>query len=279
MEEVFDIAILGGGVAGMTAALYAKRRGKNVCIIDKLTLGGQVLTLEKISNFPSQKEIDGLTLAKMFKEQVNALEIPVLFDDIKRVDLSKEVKSLVGKKTTYLAKSVIIATGVKPIELDVECEGGVSYCAVCDGHFYKGKDVLVASRGGSGLKAGKYLSGIAKSVTVLDEKDMSAFEKANNIKNLKVVSNAYITKVEKFSGVWIGNKFIKGDMLFVELGKVPATEIFCGQIQLDSKGFVVVDQHMQTSAENVYAVGDVRNGELKQIVTACSDGAIAGNRA
>ena len=287
MEKKFDVLIIGGGVAGMTAGIYAKRRGRNVAIIEKFTLGGQVLSLNRIENFPSQSEIDGLTLGQMFAKQVKHLGIGVILDDIEKVDFTGKEKILFGKKQTYRAESVIIATGLASVPLgkneDDFLGRGVSFCAVCDANFYKGKDVCVASKGGSGIKGALDLAGVCSKVTVLDSQDMSKF--ASNFKNpkIEVVSNVEIEKVEgsdtvegvlaKLNGK---EKLFKTSALFVELGKRPKTDIFKRVLDLDDRGFIKTDANMQTSQENVFAVGDVRSGFLKQIVTACGDGAIAG---
>ncbi len=290
MEKKFDVLIIGGGVAGMTAGIYAKRRGRNVAIIEKFTLGGQVLSLNRIENFPSQSEIDGLTLGQMFAKQVKHLGIGVILDDIEKIDFTGKEKILFGKKQTYRAESVIIATGLASVPLgkneDDFLGRGVSFCAVCDANFYKGKDVCVASKGGSGIKGALDLAGVCSKVTVLDSQDMSKF--ASNFKNpkIEVVSNVEIEKVEgsdtvegvlaKLNGK---EKLFKTSALFVELGKRPKTDIFKRVLDLDDRGFIKTDANMQTSQENVFAVGDVRSGFLKQIVTACGDGAIAGQLA
>lgn len=290
MEKKFDVLIIGGGVAGMTAGIYAKRRGRNVAIIEKFTLGGQILSLNRIENFPSQSEIDGLTLGQMFAKQVKHLGIEVILDDIEKIDFTGKEKILFGKKQTYRAESVIIATGLASVPLgkneDDFLGRGVSFCAVCDANFYKGKDVCVASKGGSGIKGALDLAGVCSKVTVLDSQDMSKF--ASNFKNpkIEVVSNVEIEKVEgsdTVEGVLVKlngkEKLFKTSALFVELGKRPKTDIFKRVLDLDDRGFIKTDANMQTSQENVFAVGDVRSGFLKQIVTACGDGAIAGQLA
>ncbi len=290
MMKNFDVLIIGGGVAGMTAAIYAKRRGKKTAIIEKFTLGGQVLSLTRIENFPSQAEIDGFSLGQMFAQQIKHLEVDVFSDEIQKVDFSGEDKILFGKNEVYAAKSVIIATGLSSVQLgkneDDFLGRGVSYCAVCDANFYKNKDVCVASKRGSGIKAALELSELCSSVTVLDSADMSKFSNANKNPKIKIVSNAKIEKVVGEQSIeqivfdlnGKENK-LKTSALFVELGKKPKTDLFKGILELDDKGFIKTDANMQTSVKNVFAVGDVRSAFLKQIVTACSDGAIAGQLA
>ena len=287
MEKVYDVLIIGGGVAGMSAAIYAKRAGKNVAIIEKFALGGQVLQLEKIENFPSQTSIDGISLSQMFSKQIKNLEIEIIYDEIISVSFGKMHK-LQGKKDEYFAQKVVVATGMAYQSLGIGEEvlmgRGVSFCAVCDGNFYKNKKVLVASKKGSGIKDALYLSKMADEVVLLDSEDMSVYAKANKIQNLKVVSNCKILSVNgsmKFGSIKADvdgkTQDFEASALFVSLGRKAGTSILQENINLDEKGFVVVDDNMRTSVDGVYAIGDVRNGHLKQIVTACSDGAIAGN--
>ncbi len=287
--KMYDVLIIGGGVAGMSAAIYAKRRGKNVAIIEKFTLGGQVALLNRIENFPSQEEIDGFSLSQMFAKQIKHLEIEVIYDNITKVDFSGENKILYGK-TEYLCKSVIIATGLSSVELgknENEYLGrGVSYCAVCDANFYKNQIVCVASKNGSGIKGALDLAGVCSKVVVLDSGDMSKYASVNKNEKIEVVSNVEIEKVE---GKDVLNKVVakvKGkeevfdtSALFIELGKKPKTDIYKGILDMDERGFIKTDSNMRTSINGVFAVGDVRNGFLKQIVTGCSDGAIAGQLA
>lgn len=286
MEKVYDVLILGGGVAGMSAAIYAKRAGKSVAIIEKAALGGQVLQLEKIENFPSQPVIDGLTLANMFSKQIKSLDVEILRDEILFVDFSNENKLMKGRKGVYCSKNVIIATGIKSRELGIGEDKflgqGVSFCAVCDANFYKNKPVCVASKRGSGIMAARYLCNVASKVTLLDSEDMSIFAAANKNEKIEIVSKCKINDVKQDDfGISINtetdgkNKNFSAAALFVELGKIPATNLFKGVLELDAKGFIITDENLQTSVAGVYAAGDVRNGKLKQIVTACADGALA----
>ena len=287
MEKIYDVLVLGGGVAGMSAAVYASRAGKSVGIVEKFALGGQVLQLEQIENFPSQTLIDGINLAQMFQKQVEALKVEILFDEIVSGEFGANIKQINGQMQTYKAKTVVIATGLTSIGLETNENDylgrGVSFCATCDGNFFRGKTVAVASRGGSGMKDALYLANLAAKVILIDCNDMSVLAKANKNDKIEIVSN---TKIERFEGEQKLEKvkcLVAGkqtefavDGVFVSLGKTPATKAFEGAIKLDEKGFVETDEKMQTSLAGVYAVGDVRNGVLKQIVTACSDGAIAG---
>ena len=287
-REVFDILIIGGGVAGMTAAIYAKRRNKKVAIIEPFLLGGQLAQIEKIENFPSYPLISGFELMQNFQKQIQNFGIKVISDEIKSVKFS-DLKELVGNKQTYYAKSIIIATGLSSNQLgkneDEYLGRGVSYCAVCDANFYKDKDVAVASKKGSGIKGALDLVGVCKSVTILDSEDMSVYAKHNKnekIKVLSLVKDLKVTGKNMVEGVTfkVGDKEekIKTSALFVELGKKPNTALF-KNLKLDENGYIITNDFMETSIKGVFAVGDIRAGKLKQLVCACSDGAIAGQNA
>lgn len=285
----FDVLVLGGGVGGMMSAIYAKRRGKNVAIIEEMMLGGVLWSIEKIENFPSYAEVYGATLAENFIKQIKHLGVVSISDEIVDVDFSAEKKVLVGKKERYSAKSVIIASGLSYNKLgsneDDFLGRGVSYCAVCDANFYKNKDVAVASKKGSGIKGALDLVGVCKSVTILDSEDLSVYAKHNKNDKIKVLSLVKELKVE-------GKNFVEGvtftvegnekslptSALFVELGKKPNTSIF-KHLKLDENGYILTNENMETSIKGVFAVGDIRAGKLKQLVCACSDGAIAGQNA
>ena len=288
MKE-FDVLVLGGGAGGMMSAVYAKRRGLDVAIIESMMLGGTLWQIEKIENFPSYAEVSGAELAENFIKQIKHLGIKTISDEIVDVNFSAENKILVGKKESYTAKGVIIASGLSYNKLgsneDDFLGRGVSYCAVCDANFYKNKDVAVASKKGSGIKGALDLVGVCKSVTILDSEDLSVYAKHTKNEKIKVFSNVKDLKVvgEKMvEGVTykVGDKEekIKTSALFVELGKKPNTALF-KDLKLDENGYIVTNDFMETSIKGVFAVGDIRAGKLKQLVCACSDGAIAGQNA
>lgn len=285
----FDVLVLGGGAGGMMSAVYAKRRGLDVAIIESMMLGGTLWQIEKIENFPSYAEVSGVTLAENFIKQMKHLGVEVINDEVLDVDFSAEKKVLIGKKERYSAKSVIIASGLSYNKLgsneDDFLGRGVSYCAVCDANFYKNKDVAVASKKGSGIKGALELANVCKSVIILDSEDMSMYAKHNKNDKIKVLSLVKELKVE-------GKNFVEGvtftvegnekslptSALFVELGKKPNTMLF-KDLKLDENGYILTDEYMETSIKGVFAVGDIRAGKLKQLVCACSDGAIAGQNA
>lgn len=287
--NIYDILIVGGGVAGMSAAVYAKRRGKNVVIVESYVLGGQVNTIPLVENFPSESSIDGISLAQKFSTQAQNLGVEVIFDQISATNLTGAVKTLVGQKGTYQCKSVIIASGLSSVPLGLDenkfLGRGVSFCAVCDANFFRGKPVCVASRGGSGILAAKQLAEVCSKVVVLDSADMRVFAAANKNAKIEVISNAKILEIlgdEVVRGVRVKvgktEKTLQSSALFVELGKRAQTKIFDG-VKCDANGFIITDENMKTNLDGVFAAGDVRSKALKQIVTAASDGAIAGQNA
>lgn len=288
-NAIFDVLIIGGGVGGMSTAVYAKRRGERVAIIEKLALGGQALMLERIENFPSEAEIDGVELVEKFKKQLKHLGVEIIFDEVKKIEKHDENFVLIGKKSNYETKKVVLATGLSNKTLGVGEEKflgtGVSYCAICDANFFKGKKVCVASKNGSGYGEAKILSKVCSKVILIDSEDVSKLEKANQIKNIDFVSNTSIVGVFG-DGVLKAVEIEKNgesvtldtSALFIAIGKEPNSSLLKDISKLDQNGFVVTDENMTTSTSGVFAVGDVRNGVLKQIVTACADGSIAGTK-
>lgn len=285
-KEVFDILIIGGGVAGITASIYAKRRNKKVAIIEPFLLGGQLAQIEKIENFPSYEVISGFELMQNFQKQVQNLGIKVISDEITDVKFTK-LKELVGKKQTYYAKSVIIATGLSSNKLgkneDEFLGRGVSYCVTCDANFYKNQVVAVASRKGSGILGALELSDICEKVYLLDSEDINKYAENCPKKNIEVCSNVHIEKLvgeNKLEKIELENAdFLAVSALFIELGKKPQTEIFKDILELDSQGYILTNDRMETSVKGVFACGDIRSNSLKQLVVACGEGAIAGQYA
>ncbi len=241
-KEVFDILIIGGGVAGITASIYAKRRNKKVAIIEPFLLGGQLAQIEKIENFPSYEVISGFELMQNFQKQVQNFGIKVISDEITDVKFTK-LKELVGKKQTYYAKSVIIATGLSSNKLgkneDEFLGRGVSYCVTCDANFYKNQVVAVASRKGSGILGALELSDICEKVYLLDSEDINKYAENCPKKNIEVCSNVHIEKLvgeNKLEKIELENAdFLAVSALFIELGKKPQTEMFKDILELDNQ--------------------------------------------
>lgn len=281
----YDVVVIGAGAGGMSAGIYAKRAGKSVLILEKMFAGGQMNAIDKIANFPSYENISGYELALNMRKQVESLGIEIRNEEVVSCALLGQEKIVRTHKNEYFARSIVIATGARSKPLNVQNEkqylgSGLSYCATCDGKFFEGKNVAVVGTYETAKNDVLYLCNLASKiyfVTTSENKNFSS-EKIEEITSSKIVR---LFGKDNLEGIVIQNqkngqeREIATNALFVELGKSPDLSAFEG-LTLDSKGFVEVDERMQTNIAGVYAVGDVRSGSLKQIVTACSDGAIAG---
>ena len=277
----YDCVIIGSGVAGLTAALYIARSKKSVMIIEDSVLGGTTATLDKIENYPGYISISGMELIQNMIQQVSKLGVTIDFLNIKSIDFDK--KTINCDNTLIEYKTLIIASGTSYKKLNIDSEDkfkfkGLSYCAVCDGALYKNKKIVVVTNGNSAKTSIDYLLNISKDIVVVD------------------MGNKYFdSRVELFSNVCIkeikGNNFVEGILIningndiiidcsavFVILGKETRLTLYD---KIDIKdGFIVSDENMHTNIEGVFVAGDVRYKSLRQIVTACSDGAIAGTEA
>lgn len=299
---MYDIIIVGGGPAGMTAAIYALRARKKVLMIEKLVIGGQVAITSLIENYPGFESITGQDLSEKMFAQANKYGLETVYADVVDYDLKGEIKKVVTHEGTFEGKSVILALGASARTLDVASEKefagrGISYCASCDGNFYKDKVVAVVGGGNSSLGAVLYLVNLAKKVYLIHRRETFKAEevqiqKVMNLtkeKDAKVefIPNATIQDLEgngKVESMIVENlktgetKEIAIDGVFVAIGRRPDTGFLQGMINLDEGGHIITDENMKTNIDGVYAAGDVRSGSLKQIVTAAADGAIAASR-
>lgn len=294
--KVFDILIVGGGPAGITAGIYAKRANKRVAIIEKYMPGGQVASIGDIENYPGFDKISGFDLAQKFYNQAKSIGIEFIFSTATNYDLKGKIKKVYCGDKVYEAKTVILALGSTSRELDVEGEKkffgkGVSYCAVCDGNFFKGKDVAVIGSGDSSVSDAIYLSNVCKSVNVLaknsfDKLKGHAISDVEKYENIKLYKNVKVTKIageDKLRGVVFEDrgeeKELKVDGVFVAIGRYPDTSALKEQLELDEKGYIVTHDEVVTSIDGVFACGDVNKNSLKQIVTASAQGALATTQA
>lgn len=299
---MYDIIIVGGGPAGMTAAIYALRARKKVLMIEKLVVGGQVAITSLIENYPGFESITGQDLSEKMFAQANKYGLETVYADVVDYDLKGEIKKVVTHEGTFEGKSVILALGASARTLDVASEKefagrGISYCASCDGNFYKDKVVAVVGGGNSSLGAVLYLVNLAKKVYLIHRRETFKAEevqiqKVMNLtkeKDAKVefIPNATIQDLEgngKVESMIVENlktgetQEIAIDGVFVAIGRRPDTGFLQGMINLDEGGHIITDENMKTNIDGVYAAGDVRSGSLKQIVTAAADGAIAASR-
>jgi thioredoxin reductase (NADPH) len=288
-----DILIIGGGPAAMTAALYSCRAGKSVLLVEKENFGGQIADSPRVENFPSQKVISGLDFSNALFEQITALGANYEIDEAKSIEPVDDYFKVTGNFGTYEGGSVIIATGVKHRKLGIEGEDrllghGVSYCAVCDGPFYEGKDVVVIGDANSALQYAIMLAGYCRKVTVVtlfdkffaDEILAKGLESLKNVEIFHNFSGLSFNGEKELRSVSFENtkthekKEFVCDGAFVAIGQVPDNDRFANVADLN-KGYLVVDENMATKTPGVYAAGDCRDKKWRQLTTACNDGAIA----
>lgn len=299
-EKFFDCLVMGGGPAGLCAALYAKRGNLNTAIIDLSSLGGQPVNYLEIENYLGFPVIEGWELAEKFERHADKFGIQKFTnEEIQSVDLTSEIKTVTTLKGIYRSKAIILATGAKSAKLGIKGEKeflgrGVSYCAVCDGAFYKDKTVVVIGGGNAAVEEGMYLTKFASKVYIMHRRNelradkivqKRAFEN-NKIEfildsiPLEILGeNGRVSKI-RFKNVKteeINEIEVQG--VFPYIGFSPNTEFFNGQILQDENGFIRVDENMRTSEVGVFAAGDVRRTPLRQVITAVADGAVAGNAA
>lgn len=290
---MIDIIVIGGGAAGMTAALYAKRSGKTVKIFEKESFGGQIASSPKVENFPSIKEISGLELSNNMFEQIMELGVEFECEDVLEIKQENDCFTVITDYNTYLAKSVIIAAGVKHRTINIPHEEeligkGVSYCAVCDGAFYKGKDVAVIGDANTALQYTLMLSDICNKVYLCMLFD-KFFADQTLVDRLKEKENIIITKeisLKEFlhKDCLTGLKFentktseeviFNVDACFVAIGQVPNNERYKNLVELDDKGYIL-STDTTTKTPGIYVAGDCRTKHVRQLTTAVGDGAIA----
>lgn len=290
----FDTVILGGGPAGFSAGMYCARGAVSTAIIDVSMLGGQPSNYLELENYPGFSSIGGFELMEKFEEHADKFGIEKFpMQEIQSIDLISNPKVIVTGEAEFRAKTVIIATGAKPMKLGVPGEAefvgrGVSYCAVCDGAFYKDKVVAVVGGGNSAVEEAMYLTKFASKVYLIHRRnelraDKIVQERAFSNEKLEFVWDSVVKEIKGESlvttavleNVKTGAKSeLATNGIFPYIGILPNVDGFSGQIEQDSKGFIVTDETMKTSVNGVYAVGDVRVTPLRQVVTAASDGAI-----
>lgn len=285
-----DVIILGAGPAGALAAIYLKRYGLDIELVEKSFVGGQAAITNEIENFLGFPIIDGAQLSYNITKQLKNLGVKPVTDDIVSVDLKNDIKIIKGKKNEYQAKAVVIATGARRRKLNVKGEDefygrGVSYCATCDGNFYKNKIVAVTGGGNTALEEALYLSNICEKVYLIHRREEfkgypSLEKRVREKENIEVLLSSQIKEIlgeEKVSKILIdnGKEQQKTDVsaVFIAIGTIPNSEIF--DLEKTQNGEIITDERMKCSENGVFACGDVRNTVLKQIITAASDGAIA----
>lgn len=292
---LYDVIVVGGGPAGITSAIYAKRANKSVLIIEKFMPGGQLGLIGKIENYTGFKSIDGNELSVKMFEHATSLGIEFVFEEACEYHLCEKIKIIKCNKNSYQGKAIILAQGCHSRELGIEGEDkfkgrGVSYCALCDGNFFKGKRVAVVGSGDSAFSDGVYLSGLCEKVYLLTKENLTLHNYAENEfddkKNVELIKGGQAQKIEgedKVNSLVYNlngtNKNIEVDGVFVAIGRQPDTAKLQGKIDMSDKGFIKCDSQMQTSCKGVFACGDIRENSIRQIATAVGDGALAGTMA
>ncbi len=302
MDKEFDIIIIGGGPSGMTAGIYAARAGMKVLLIEKMGMGGQVALTSTIANYPGVANVEGIDLSMKMYEQMTALGVQTVFATVDHIDFDSKIKSVTASGVTYSSPAIILSMGATSRGLGVKGEKeftgrGVSYCAVCDGAFFRGKTVAVVGGGNTAIQDVIYLNGVAGKIYLIHRRNefraedsvQSEFNRIRSEPDTKITTKlGYV--VEEIKGenrvesVVLRSletqklEEIRVDGIFVAVGRNPNTELLDDKITLDN-GYIVVDENMQTNIAGVFASGDINRKKLRQIATAIADGAIAGTSA
>ena len=290
---MYDIIIVGAGPAGLTAAIYGARAHKNVLVLEATSYGGQIVTADSIENYPACPNISGFDFATNIYNQAKDLGAIIKFEKVIDIRNLKKYKEVITSKETYKTKTIILATGSDNRKLGVDREDelqgkGLSYCATCDGNFYKKKNVAVIGGGNTALEEALYLTNIASKVYLIHRRDefkgeeilVRKLKKKDNIEfifNSNITSLIGKTKLESIEITSNDNEKRKIDVsgLFVAVGRIPENQNFSKLINLDENGYVIASEDCHTNVEGIFVAGDNRVKKVRQLVTAESDGAIA----
>lgn len=295
---MYDLIIIGGGVAGMTAAIYASRAGLSTLIIEKGSFGGQAALTSTIENYPSYKEIEGFELAANMKAQVDALGVESYSADVMSLAKENDIFTVLTNADSFTAKTVIIANGVRRRELGIAGEDalrgrGISWCAVCDGGFFRKKKVAVIGAGNSALGDAIYLSKLCEEVYLIFRREhptaaKSYLDKLKDIDNIRLMPRHIPLEIKgekRVSALTVKNldteeiSDLEVNGVFEAIGLIPDNDLFAELVELDERGYIVTDDEMRTKTAGLYAAGDTRQKTLRQIITACADGAQAATAA
>ena len=295
MSHIYDVLIIGGGPAGYTAALYASRAGLDTLVLEKLSAGGQIALTDQVDNYPGfSTGIDGWSLGMQMQQGAERFGAKTQMAEVTALKLEGKVKEVVTSEGSFFSRTVMLATGANPRPLGVPHEKeltgrGIHYCATCDGMFYRGKTVAVVGGGNTAVEDVMVLARIAKKVILVHRRDSLRATKIylDLIQQLPNVEFRWNSTVEEVlaSPTVTGMRLrdvVTGDVtevpcdgVFVSIGRAPATQLVDGLLELDGSGYIVADESTKTSIPGVYALGDVRTKEVRQVVTAVADGAVA----
>ena len=297
-NTIYDIIIIGGGCAGLTAAVYARRAGKTVLLLENNSFGGQISLTDGVENFPGFMNISGAELSDRLHSQASALGTETVFDAATGIQENGEYKTVSAEYGKYVGRAVIIASGLRHRKTGLANEEaligkGVSYCAVCDGAFYRNKKVAVLGGGNTALGDAAFLADICESVTLIHRRedfraDKSTISRLKEKNNINYELNSVLTNIngeKSVCSVTVENtktgikKEIPVSGLFVAIGQLPQNEAYKNIVELDEYGYIKAGEDCRTSRAGIFAAGDCRTKELRQLVTAAADGAIAATNA
>ena len=298
-KKIYDMIVIGGGPGGYTAALYAARAGLQVAVVERLSAGGQMALTHSIDNYPGFAQgIEGFLLGLNMQEQAQRFGAETVYTEVTALELGSDPKLLHTAEGTLQARTVVLSTGANPRTLGLEKEyeltgQGVHYCAACDGMFYKGKTVVLVGGGNSAAADALILSRIAKRVILVHRRDTLRATKIYHepllqAENVEFLWNSALSELHhdgQMRGVRVKNVItgelseVECDGVFISVGRTPASSLAKGLLELDENGYIVAGENTCTSVPGVYAVGDVRTKQVRQIVTAVSDGAVAAHYA
>ena len=289
-----DIIIIGGGPAGLVAALYAGRAQLDALMIEKQFQGGQMVTTNEVENYPGFIDITGSDLANIMYEHAKKFGGTMEYKEVLDIQLDGDIKKVITDTETYETKVVILSMGAKPRKLGLDREDilggrGISYCATCDGGFFRNKVVSVVGGGDTAVEDALHLSRIAEKVYLISRNDSLtankvAQEKLFKTENVEILWNSTVTKLngdEKLSGIQVTNTNenkifeLEMDGLFVAVGSSPSTELVKDLVDLNKNGYIIADESCKTSVEGIFAIGDIRTKSVRQVLTAAADGAVS----
>ena len=286
---MYDIIIVGAGHAGMTSALYALRANKKVLVLEAKSYGGQIINANLVENYPGLPNVSGFEFANNLYNQIKDLGVELKYETVIRIE---EDKRVITNKDSYKGKAIILATGAENRKLSIDREEefigkGISYCATCDGNFYKKKDVAVVGGGNTALEDALYLSNICNKVYLIHRRDSfrgesKYLDELKSKSNVKIITNSNVIKIngnDKLESIELDNgNTLEISGLFIAVGQVPKNEIFKNIIELDN-GYIASVDGVHTNIDGIYVAGDTRVKDLRQLTTAVSDGSIAATTA
>ncbi len=300
MDKLYDIIIIGEGISGMTAGIYARRAGAEVLILEKGAVGGQAALTYEIGNYPGFKNISGIELVTTIQQQVLALGVEIRYAKVLEIQ-DGYIKTVKTKDTEYHCKAIILCLGASPKNLGLPNEDkllgrGISYCAVCDGAFYRGKTVAVIGGGNAAAEDALYLSHLASKVhliyrsgsmkaqeflfeQILDAEKSGKIELHSNCEVVHIDGTSKVEKITMLNKMSGENTVLDVDGIFIAVGRFADTGWLQGLVETDKNGYIVVDERKRTNVAGIYAGGDCTNTKLRQLVTASADGAIAATNA